>query len=264
MHNIIVYMCVSIVHNYTCREDKKDLRKINKQNNASLELLDDLNNAEQKAMPTNEDKECARPLELDPSIGVEETGTDQEQAEFIPTPIQRNVSSSFNVIDQTENLLDEMYPINTVATSQQTSPDLRDNDHQLVPGVTPSTNGAFVTTQASVNGNSGTTDNECVTDPAPSLCHGSPNHVPVPRNNQDAQVNAVPKCDTNDPWGASDLVRPPVPWPNLPGSVGDHTCQSAASGAQECGDCRGSTVSNLHVPNGFVSPMPNNDEEATS
>ena len=29
-------------------------------------------------MPTDEDKECAHPLELDPSIGMEETCTDQE------------------------------------------------------------------------------------------------------------------------------------------------------------------------------------------
>ena len=145
-----------------------------------MELLSDLNNTEQKATPTDEDKECARPLELDPSIGVEETCTDQEQVEFIPTPIQQNVSSSFNVIDQSENLLSEMYPINTVATLQQTSPDLQDNDHRLVPGVTPSTNGAVVTTQASVNDNRGTADDEHVTDSPPSLCHASPNHVPVP------------------------------------------------------------------------------------
>ena len=71
--------------------------------------MNDLNNAEQKATPTDEDKECARPLELDTSMGVEETRTDQEQAELIPTPIQRNLSSNFNVIDQNENLLGEMY-----------------------------------------------------------------------------------------------------------------------------------------------------------
>ena len=57
------------------RDEKRDLRDINRQNNESLELLNDLNNAEQKAMPTDEDKECAHPLGLDPSnsIGVEET-----------------------------------------------------------------------------------------------------------------------------------------------------------------------------------------------
>ena len=154
----------------------------------------------------------------------------------------------------------------TVATSQQMSPDLRDNDHQFVPGVTPSTNGAFVTTQTSVDDNPGTTDDEHVADPPPCLCNASPNHVPVPRNNQDAQVNAVPKCDTNNPQGTSDLVRPPVAWPNLPGSVGNHTCtcQSAAGNAPERGDCHESTVSNLHVLNGFVSLMPNNDDYATS
>ena len=175
MHDIIVYVYVSVVHN-TCREDKKDLRNIKRQNNVSLELLNDLNNAEQKATPTDENKECACPLELDPSIGMEKTCTGQEQAELIPTPIQRNVSSNFNVIDQSENLLSEMYPINTVATSQQTPPNLRDNDHQFVPGVAPSTSG---TSQAYVNGNQGTFDDEHVADPPPppSLYNASPNHV---------------------------------------------------------------------------------------
>ena len=96
------------------------------------------------------------------------------------------------MIDQNENLLGEMYPVNVIATSQQISPDLRDNDHRLVPGVTPSTNGAVMTTQASVNGNSGATDDEHVTDPAPCVCHASPNHVPVPRNNQNLKLMPFP------------------------------------------------------------------------
>ena len=95
---------------------------MNRQNNVSLELLSDLNNTEQETMTTDGDKECVRPLDLDPLTGVEETCIDQEQADFIPTTLQRNLSSNFSMIDQSENLLVEMYPISTVATSQQTSP----------------------------------------------------------------------------------------------------------------------------------------------
>ena len=91
------------------------------------------------------------------------------------------------------------------------TPNLQDNDHQFVPGVTPSTNGTFVTTRASVNSNWGTTDDEHFTDPAPCLCHASPNHVPVPRNNQDAQVNAVPKCDSNDQGHGAPVISCETP-----------------------------------------------------
>ena len=71
------------------------------------------------------------------------------------------------------------------------------------------------------------------------------NHVPVPRNNHNAQVNAVPEYDTNDPQGTSDLVRPPATWPRGSNGHGHNTSTSTPS-------------SNL--PNGLVLPMPNNSE----
>ena len=125
-----------------------------------MELMNDLNNAEWET--TLSEKEHAPYSDPDdPSIGVEETRTDPEQTELIPgTPLQRNLSANFNsnsrVIDQGENSLEEeKYPVTTVATSQQTSPDLRDNDQQVMVGVGPSINGTFATTGASANRNLG-------------------------------------------------------------------------------------------------------------
>lgn len=225
-----------------CRDNKREL---NEQNNRTLELLNDRNNAEQET--TLSEKECAARVDPDPSIGVEETRTDREQAELIPgTPLQSNLSANFNfVVNQSEELLAEKYPVNTVATSQPSSPDLRDNDHQFVAGVNPSASGIFA---ATVNG---TTDEEHVTDTPPSLCTASPNHVPVPRDNRNAKVNAVPECDTNDPQSTSDLVRPPATWPNRQSHTG------SGNGGHE------SAAASL--PNGLVGPqLPNNNDYAVS
>jgi hypothetical protein len=201
--------------------------------------LDDLNNIEQET--TLSEKACPNPN--DPSIGVEETSnTDPTQAELIPaTPLQSNASANINarVLEQNENLPEEEYPVTTVATSQQTSPDLRDNDHQVVVGVGPSTNGTFATIGASVNNNLGATYDERATNVSPS-------HVPVPKNNHNAQVNAVPECDTNDPQVTSDLVRPSATWPNSPRGGNGHDHES--------------TRAESNLPNGLGPPMPNNGE----
>lgn len=184
-----------VKHHTTCRDNKRDLREMNT-----------FNNLEQETAQTQGGS--APP-------GVEESQTNQHQAELIPSsPIQSNLSSVINVTNQSVNSLGE-YPINAIATSQEIPPDLRDNDHQIVSGVTPSTNGATLSTQASVNNNPDTDDDEHVADPQPCLCDTSPNHVPVPIDNRNAMVNAVPLCDTNDQQSISDLVRPPAPWPNL-------------------------------------------------
>ena len=236
--------CISVIIILLCRDNK---RKLNEQNNKPMELVNDLNNAEGET--TLSEKEGAPSSSLDPndpSNGVEETRTDPEQAELVP-PVQSNLSGNFNerVIDQGKNLLEE-YPITTVATSQQTSPDLRDNDHQVVVGVsTPTgTNGTFATTGASANRSLGATGDDEL-----AAVNTSPNHVPVPRHNHNAQVNVVPECDTNDPQGTSDLVRPPATWPNL----------QSPRGSNGHGHEPTSTRSS-NLPNGLGPPMPNNGE----
>lgn len=122
--------------------------------------------------------------------------------------------SVINTANQSVNSLgdNEQYPINAIATSQQRPPDLRDNDHRIVPGVCPSINGAML---ASLDNYPDTAGAGHAADPPPTSCNVSPNHVPVLRDNQHSKVTAVTKCDTNGQEGSSDLVRPPAPWPNL-------------------------------------------------
>ena len=89
------------------------------------------------------------------------------------------------MINQSDNSLAEKYPVNAVATSQQMSPDLWDNDDEVVVGVAPPANGTFVALTgpgASVNTNQGIGDDEHTVTHLPSS--SSPNHVPVPIDNK--------------------------------------------------------------------------------
>ena len=249
-----------------CR-DEKNSNELNELNNDVC--LDDRNNVEHKGpemkLPLQPEEQCVPPPSLPPPSlpppGVEESQTNQEQAMVVPGPLpQRNLSSSMNATNQpeSENSLEE-YPVTTVPEPQQTPPDLRSNDFQLVTGSPPSSGG--FSAQASVDDNLGTatTNSDGDVDPSPSLSTASPNHVPVPNDNRGAEINTVPEDVTDNRQDACDLVtseRKPAVMPSRQ-SVADHMCQSEASYAQRYDNGRQLDVSIL--PNGFVGPVPNNN-----
>ena len=248
-----------------CRDENNSI-ELNELNND--ECLDDWYDVEREGpetkLPLQSEEQCVPPPSLPPP-GVEESQANQEQAMVVPGPLpQRNLSSSINATNrpESENSLEE-YPITTIPESQQTPPDLRSNDLQLVIGSTPPNNGGFSAQLASVTANLGSAatngDGDGDVDLSPSSCTAFPNHVRVPNDNRGAEVNTVLEDVTDNRQDTCDLVtseRKPAVMPSRR-SVADHMCQSDASYAQRYANSHQPDVSNL--PNGLVYTVPNNN-----